>query len=60
MASDTQIAGGVAPGAFQEKKHDDIEPAPMTYTPEDESEQKDASESINYHTLTWWYVYPQT
>lgn len=63
MVSNARVAG-VSPGAFPEKKDDaqnnvetgstDIEPAPI-YTP-DEAE-KDNSEEINYHTLTWWYVY---
>jgi hypothetical protein len=32
----------------------DIEPAPA-YIPDDA--EKDGSEEINYHTLSWWYVY---
>ena len=58
------------PDAFAEKKRDDsqnnletasstdIEPALPTYAPADE--QKDGSEEINYHTLTWWYVHPDS
>lgn len=66
MVSNAPIAG-VGPDAFSEKKDPrnnletgsstDIEPAPV-YVP-DEAE-KDGSEEINYHTLTWWYVYPIT
>jgi len=65
MVSNAPVAG-VGPDAFSEKKRDDsqnnlggsstdIEPAPPLYLP-DEEEEKDGSEEINYHTLTWWYV----
>jgi hypothetical protein len=33
----------------------DIEQAPA-YVPEEA--EKDGSEEINYHTLSWWYVHP--
>ncbi|KAK4123638.1 hypothetical protein N657DRAFT_418924 [Parathielavia appendiculata] len=61
MASNIAVAG-VGPDAFSEKKNNAlgdietgstrIEPAPPIYSPDDEG--KDDSESINYHTLTWW------
>ena len=63
MVSNAPVAG-VGPDALSKKKNnaqDDvetsdigIEPAP-NYIPDDE--EKDGSEEINYHTLTWWYVY---
>ena len=34
----------------------DIEPAPA-YIQDDA--EKDGSEEINYHTLSWWYVHPK-
>ncbi|KAK4106875.1 hypothetical protein N658DRAFT_555645 [Parathielavia hyrcaniae] len=61
MASNVEVAG-VGPGAFADKKETaqvdietgstDIETVPPTYTSDDGA--KDDSESINYHTLTWW------
>ncbi|KAJ4287127.1 hypothetical protein N0V88_007749 [Collariella sp. IMI 366227] len=61
MVLNTPVSG-VAPEAVSEKKQDDIhnnaetgsigiEVAPPA-TPD--SDEKDATESINYHTLTWW------
>ncbi|KAH6641841.1 transmembrane amino acid transporter protein-domain-containing protein [Chaetomium tenue] len=54
MVSNAPVAG-VSPEVSSERKKngpDDIEPAPPAYSPD--GELKDASEEINYHTLTWW------
>lgn len=56
----TAPVAGVTPDANSEKKvaghnnvEDAIEQAPAPYV-SSEDEKKDGSESINYHTLTWW------
>jgi hypothetical protein len=64
MASNPAVSGAV-PDTISEKKQDDaqhnleagstrIEPCPVGYPGDDE---KDGSVEINYHTLTWWYVF---
>lgn len=58
----TNTTAGIGPDAFTtDKKRDDgqISPeigieGPDSYTLD--HPEKDASEEINYHTLTWWYV----
>jgi hypothetical protein len=57
MASNAPIVGVGHDVSSERKKNgpDDIEPAPPAYSPD--GEMKDASEEINYHTLTWWYVH---
>ena len=64
MVTNASVAG-VGPDVSTEKKQnfaeadsDRIE-APPIYAPENEDAEKDASEEINYHTLTWWYVAQQ-
>jgi amino acid permease len=59
MVTNASVAG-VGPDVLPEKKQnfaeadsDRIE-APPIYAPENEDAEKDASEEINYHTLTWW------